>query len=500
MKKYFQRVVVLILLALSVSPWILLGLAGIRWLWQEQWILTWVALMIAASLLSWLGARHFSAKNFEPPVPESLRAGPSDYWSRTQREAWQAVESICARIDEEKPALDDWSSYMALFKDTVETVAVNFHPDQENAFLELRVPDLLRIIELLSCDLRVLSSEHIPGSHIVTINDVVKGRKVVDRLKKIYNWYRVAAFAISPVTSILNEIRGLVNADTASLVYQEMKLYVTCACVRKVGLYAIRLYSGELDFGSDEMESYISEASRKDRRVTEQRERELAKEPLRIAVVGQTKSGKSSLINHLFGELQAAVDVVPTTIGVQPYALEKEGLPAAIVIDTGGYEDPAGAGNIQAVEQALDKADLIILVCIANQASRNADRILLQSMRERFRKQNREAPDCLVALSYVDRLRPFREWSPPYRLDPPEGAKACSILAAMESAANDLGLEIGQIVPLNLADGYNVQESLIPNIFRYLPEARRHQYLRCLKSFHDEQYWERLWKQSRNAG
>ncbi|MGH8497852.1 MAG: GTPase family protein [Methylococcales bacterium] len=501
MEKLFQRLVILIMLVLSLLPWVLLGLAGFNWLWREQWILAWFAFMIAASVSGWLAARHFSAKAMRPPVPETLRAEASRNWSQTQKEAWQGVESICARIERDKPALDDWPSYMALFKETVETVAAHFHPDQEHPFLEMRVPDLLRIIELLSHDLRVLSSEHIPGSHIVTINDALKGRRIVDRLKKIYNWYRLAVFAVSPVNSIVNEIRNRITGDTASMVYQEMKLYLTCACVRKAGFYAIRLYSGELDFDSDEMESYVSEVSGKDRLMTEKRDREMAREPLRIAVVGQTKSGKSSLINRLFGELKAAVDVVPTTTGIQPYVLEKNGLPEAIIIDTGGYEDSTlRGGDPVAVEKALDTADLIILVCIANQASRDADKNLLQSMRERFRNSNKESPECLVALSHIDRLRPFREWSPPYRLDPPEGAKAHSIIAAMESAANNLGLETGQVVPLNLEDGYNVEEALIPSILRNLPEARRHQYLRCLKSFHNEKYRERIWKQSRGAG
>ncbi|MGH8549499.1 MAG: GTPase [Methylococcales bacterium] len=501
MENVFQRFVVLIIVILSALPWVLLALAGFRWLWQEQWIAVWFAIMIAASLIGWLAARRFRARAMRPPVPEPLQAEPAQNWSRTQREAWDSVESICERIEREKPALDDWPAYLALFRETVETVAAQFHPDREHPFLEMRVPDLLRIVELLSRDLRVLTTENIPGSQLVTVNDVMKGHRMVKRLKKIYNWYRVAIFAVAPVNAIVNEIRNRITGDTASLVYQEMKRYLTCACVRKAGFYAIRLYSGELDFDSEEIESYLSAVSEKDRLLTQRRNDEMVREPLRIVVVGQTNSGKSSLINHLFGDLKTAVDVVPTTSGVQPFILEREGLPEAIIIDTGGYDDSTGqGGGIGAIEQALDRADLIILVCIASQAARSADKILLQTMRERFRKSNRETPECILALTHIDRLRPFREWSPPYRLDPPEGTKSRMIIAAMESAAKDLGLAIGQVVPLNLQDGYNVEEALVPTILRLMPEARRHQYLRCLKSFHDEKYWERIWRQSRGAG
>jgi hypothetical protein len=97
-------------------------------------------------------------------------------------------------------------------------------------------------------------------------------------------------------------------------------------------------------------------------------------------------------------------------------------------------------------------------------------------------------------------LRPFREWNPPYCLDPPQGKKADHIRASIEAVARDLSVEVEQVVPLNLADGYNVEESLIPVILRHLPAARRHQYLRCLKSFHEEKYWKDVWRQSRSAG
>ncbi|MGR9107408.1 MAG: GTPase family protein [Gammaproteobacteria bacterium] len=501
MKKSLQRLLLAIVLLFSVLPWVVLALAGFRWLWQEQWTLLWCAILIATSLIGWLAARHFSAKAFEPPVPESLRVEVPENWSHTQQAAWQSVESICDRIEREKPALADSAAYLALFRETIDRVAGHFHPDQDQPFLEMRVPDLLRIVELLSHDLRVLAQESIPGSHIVTINDVLKGHNLIKRQLKFYNWYRLAVFAMAPVSAVFNEIRNRLTGETASLVYKEIKLYITCACVRKAGYYAIRLYSGDLEFDSGEIESHISSATARDKRLSEERGRKMEREPLRIAVVGQTNSGKSSLINQLFGDLKTAVDIVPTTNSVQPFVLEREGLPEAIILDTCGYEDCGGRDDDRRnLEQALDTADLIILVAIANQPSRDADKKLLDSMRERFREKNREAPEILVALSHIDRLRPFREWSPPYRLAPPEGAKAGSISAAMQSAAMSLGLEITQVVPLNLKDGYNVEEALIPSIVRALPEARRHYYLRCLKSFHDETYWERVWKQSKGAG
>ena len=49
-------------------------------------------------------------------------------------------------------------------------------------------------------------------------------------------------------------------------------------------------------------------------------------EPLRVLLVGQVKAGKSSLVNAMFGDLKAAVDVLPTTRGVVPLVLDRDGL------------------------------------------------------------------------------------------------------------------------------------------------------------------------------
>lgn len=60
-------------------------------------------------------------------------------------------------------------------------------------------------------------------------------------------------------------------------------------------------------------------------------------EPLRLLVLGQVSSGKSSLINALFGDTKSAVSILPTTSEITPYILERDGLQQAIILDSADY-------------------------------------------------------------------------------------------------------------------------------------------------------------------
>jgi len=111
-------------------------------------------------------------------------------------------------------------------------------------------------------------------------------------------------------------------------------------------------------------------------------------------------------------------------------------------------------------------------------------------------------PPLLVAVTHIDQLRPLSEWSPPYNLDHPATPKAQNILAAITAVSADLGVPLEQVIPVCLYPGriYNVEEALIPAILNSLPEALQAKCLRCLRDFHDSEYWSRLLQQSINAG
>ena len=93
--------------------------------------------------------------------------------------------------------------------------------------------------------------------------------------------------------------------------------------------------------------------------------------------MGQKKSGKSSLVNALFGQYRAATDVVPRTDQVEPYVLVREGLEQAIILDTAGYDIAEAAEMLRPWIDHLHGCDMVVCVCSAASASREADRRFL---------------------------------------------------------------------------------------------------------------------------
>jgi predicted GTPase len=283
------------------------------------------------------------------------------------------------------------------------------------------------------------------------------------------------------------------------LAQDELYGWILKEYVRKVGAYAIELYSGRLLLSDAAPEARPTATSARDLRASDAAE-EPDGEPLRILVLGRSNAGKSSLINALFGQLRVATDLLPdTTKMLTPYRLAHEGLDLALIYDTPGSD----AMDEQTLRTAAGDADMILWVSAADRPDRHADRETLDSLRAAFAERlTRRPPPVLVVLSHIDRLRPVREWLPPYDLAEPKSLKAESILAAVEVVSADLAVPIASVIPVCLAGGriYNVDDVLWAAILDRLDAAQRSRLLRCQDARKREENWSLVRRQLANAG
>ncbi|MCP5195932.1 MAG: 50S ribosome-binding GTPase [Gammaproteobacteria bacterium] len=489
----------LIALLLWVLPMVALLPLGAFWLWRDGKLFWWLAAMVVCSAAGYSLQYWLLRQDRRLLADAATSSDPG--WPAKADGAWATVARLAEDVKPEDWPLNDGGRLWTLGQKTLEAVARYFHPEEERPLLELTVPHTLLIIERASRDLRVTVTEHIPLSHRLTIGDLLRVWRWKDAAARLLNIYRAGRLVVNPVDALLSETWGHLRGQAYGQAWTETQRWLLREYVRKVGYYAIELYSGRLTLVDGKLDVELTPTSRVDQAKAAE-EATGAGEPLRIVVLGRANVGKSSLINALFGRLVAASDVLPdTTARLQPYRLAREGLTAALIFDTPGCD--TDQLSEAALRTAAMEADLILWVCAAHRPDRQLDRAHLDRLRSEFiERSDRRPPPILVVVNHIDQLRPHREWQPPYDLLNPQGVKALNIRAAVVAGAEDLAAPVASVIPVCLAEGrtYNVDDALWAAILDRQDEADKARFLRCLEQRKRAENWSLLRQQLGNAG
>lgn len=482
-------------------PWLaLLGL-GVQALWQQGWLYHGMALLSAASALSYGLLRWGKSRSNRRLVDDITIAG-NPLWTAHDQEVWQSLDAVTSRWQEQDGVLLDMERMLSLSNEVVAAVAHQYHADSKYPLLEFPLPYLLKLITLVCEDLQRDVLDRIPGSHALRLVDLIRLKEAaatLDTVREVlgighwlYNW---PGAALAKARSLLFE-RGLVTVSA------EIRQRLLSAYIRKLGYYAIQLYSGQIlldDWLPTERRSGYSSAD-----LDASAARKVI-EPLRFLILGQVSSGKSSLLNAMFGELKSAVGTVPTTAAVTPYVLERDGQQQMLILDSAGYGGLTHPDAIAALQREWARVDVVLMVCKATQAARAADAAQLDALRNHFQteRRNQALPVLIAVVTHIDQLRPLQEWQPPYNIQQPDSAKARNIRLCCESVAADLQLPLHMIVPVCLAPDrplYNIEDALLPLIHEQLDAAQRVRYLRCLRVQQAASTWHQWRKQMQNLG
>ncbi len=471
--------------------------AGFYWLWLHQVLILWLAVSAVLGALWWLMNQRLKRLDLE-----LLDISPSVENTAQSKQAYEKIERISAAHRNSDPDLASSEFYMQTLLEVMRAVAEQYYPNRKDALLEIKLPYLLKVIEMLAQELRVSLSENVPGSHMFSVSDMVRSHRFANRGRELYRLFRIVSAGLDPISAMVREFRIFATDSLLSHSTDDLKRWLIDAYIKKIGYYAIELYSGNMVL-DDSLFANATRLSQQELDKIKQRETAVSAEPLRVLVLGQTNAGKSSLVNALFGTQKAETNVIPTTEGVTSYLLEHPGLESVIISDCEGYGSDDYRGSIAKMSEEIVHSDIIILVISATNVARDPDKKMLQAIQDCFAARGRSSlPPVVVALTHVDLLRPVREWTPPYDVIKPDSAKAQAIRLMMDVVTAELGLNIEQIAPVNLKPGfeYNVEEGLVPAIFQQLNQGKQVRYLRCLKAYHKEDYWRRLWRQSKRAG
>jgi predicted GTPase len=481
-----------------------LGLMGLGsyWLWQHDWLYQATGL-ISANVALIYTLWHWRSKSKKSTFLKAVEIPPNQNWSDEGQQAFEALKPVIERWQHETDLLTNSSKALQLTNEVLTTVAQYFHADSKYPILEFPLPYLLKLITSVCNDIQHDVLDKIPGSHAVTVGELLHAKDKLNVLKKVKDTLDVGSWVFNFSGAALRKARGLLLGKGIDFVTNELSQRLVSAYVLKLGRYAIDLYSGQLTLDDIVLTHVLTAYTQQD--IENSHSNEQTIEPLRLLVLGQVSSGKSSLINALFGEVKTAVSILPTTREITPYVLERDGLQQAIILDSAGYGGLRDKELPEALKKEWAKIDVILLVCNAAQAARELDVAHLNAIRQYFQTEvkNQTLPVVITVATHIDRLRPIQEWQPPYNIQQPENPKEQNIRAACEVIAKDLLLPLENVVPVCLNPEksiYNIEEGLMPLIHEKLSDAQRVRYLRCLKNHKHQDHWQQVIKQTKKLG
>jgi predicted GTPase len=438
----------------------------------------------------------YRTKRLEVPIPE---IGAREHWTPHDQQAFEIIESEQKRLDGVTgDELTDIRFFRVRTVELATKLALHYHPKAKDPLDKLSIVEILTIAELVAEDLEGWFQTYVPGSHLITVGQWKMLAHAPGWWKTATNVGWIAAVASNPLIGLGRYAVSKVVVDPVTKQLQAgiLGTFFTLY-LRQVGKYLVELNSGRLRGGAA--------AYRKAMRKLEPSPTASGKgvapdvapaEPLTvtIAVIGQVKAGKSSLVNCLMNDQRAAVDVLPLTRNVDRYELKlEESRDRLVLLDTPGYSD-AGAtpAQIEATREAVRQADLILLVMAATSPAKQADVAMLTELKSWFRSQNRLKPPPIIGVvSKIDGLRPVMEWSPPYDWEQPSRPKEQSIHDAVEFARQSMGSSLPQVVPVCTDREhrmvYGIEEWLLPLLIVQLDEARAVSLVRSIHRDYDGQ-------------
>ncbi|MEM9136272.1 MAG: GTPase, partial [Cyanobacteria bacterium P01_F01_bin.42] len=330
-----------------------------------------------------------------------------------------------------------------------------YHPSAKRPLLNIYVPQAYGLLRGTVDDVDRWMQKLSPVLGRVTIGQAYEAYELYQRYEPAA---RVALKAWQWAQWLLNPAVAIARSATSSSVTQANQQLLANlgqmmreTTLKALGARAIALYSGNEAYKGNDIKRVDVLP---DREIKTEQTRTLeaimaeampAKaviaEPIQVLLAGRTGAGKSSLINTMFRRDVATVDALPSTDTLEPfhYRMSQDEL---LLWDAPGYEQ-AGAERFwdQVLEHALE-SDILLLATPALDPALQMDLEFLEAVKD-------AAPDLpiVVVVTQVDRLRPLREWNPPY--DWREGAqpKERSIRDAVAFRQETLGHLVEVVLP-----------------------------------------------------
>ena len=451
------QVVVLVLPIAAIVIFLLIAAGSQIHDWHINWI--WGVVVLVFAVWRWLLVRWTSPieqmESAIAEINEELDNQPElEVIGDKQQQIETALQQVIAQTKADEPMWSDWQTFWQRCLELVGAIAHTYNPEVKRPLLNIYIPQAYGLIRGTVDDTDRMMQKLSPVLNRVSIGQAVEAYEVYRKLEpsarklgKVFNWTQ---WAINPAAAAAKQATKRFNSQANEELLLNFAQLIREVALRNLAQQAISLYGDEtITLPEVTAESTLPTAKTKTlKNILEsaQPQAEIAQKPVNIILVGRTGAGKSSLINTLFQAEKAEVDVLPSTDKIKNYAWKTPNAELNL-LDTPGYEQ---VNRPELREQVLDyaaTADLLLLVTPALDPALQMDLDFLETLKQ-------DLPDlsAIGIVTQVDRLRPIREWNPPYDWQEGNKPKEKSIREATVYRAEQLGEICELVLPIVTED------------------------------------------------